>query len=200
MNYSFVEDIFGSFGPVVDTLIGGTFAYIGLIIWLRISGKRTLSKWNSFDYVVTIALGSILASVLVTPSLSVFQTMTSIGLLVTYQFGLTWLSVRSGIVQNVIKAKPSLLLLKGEFIEGSLKRERVAKGEILAAIRLSGCSCVEDIDAVVLETDGSFSVMRNLDIARATALRDIEDFRNHVITHMHSNDHVAHSVSGMEPL
>ncbi len=50
-------------------LIVGNLAYVALIIFLRVSGKRTLSKWNAFDFVVTIALGSILASVVVSKDL-----------------------------------------------------------------------------------------------------------------------------------
>ena len=176
-DYSLANDLLASWASLFHTLIAGTLSYVGLIIWLRVSGKRTLSKWNSFDFVVTIALGSILASALLTKSVSLVQTMVAIGLLVIFQFVLTWLSVRSSIVQNLIKAKPTLLFFKGEFLERWLKKERVAKGEVLAAIRLSGGSSLNDIGAVVLETDGSFSVIKNLNVKEANALRDVQGFR-----------------------
>ncbi len=176
-DYSLFEDIIANWESITHTLVAGTLSYIGLIAWLRVSGKRTLSKWNSFDFIVTIALGSLLASVLLTKSVSFVQTMVAVGLLVVFQFVLTWLSVRSGMVQNLIKGKPTLLLFKGEFIESLRMQERVAKGEILSAIRLSGGSSLEDIDAVILETDGSFSVIKDLDITNATALRDVQGFK-----------------------
>lgn len=176
-DYSLAQDLLANWESLFHTLIAGTLSYFGLIVWLRVSGKRTLSKWNSFDFVVTIALGSILASALLTKSVSLVQTMAAIGLLVCFQFILTWLAVRSSIVQNLIKAKPTLLFFEGEFIEHWLKQERVAKGEVLAAIRLSGGSNLNDIGAVVLETDGSFSVIKNLNVSEASALRDVQGFR-----------------------
>ncbi|MGB3787260.1 MAG: YetF domain-containing protein [Phormidesmis sp.] len=180
-DYSLVEDIAANWESIAHTLIAGTLSYFGLIVWLRVSGKRTLSKWNSFDFVVTIALGSLLASVLLTKSVSFVQTMLAVGLLVVFQFVLTWLSVRSSLIQNLIKAKPTLLFFKGEFIESLRMQERVAKGEILAAIRLSGGSSLADIDAVILETDGSFSVIKDLDITQATALRDVQGFKERAL-------------------
>ncbi len=180
-DYSLVKDITANWESIAHTLVAGTLSYFGLIVWLRVSGKRTLSKWNSFDFVVTIALGSLLASVLLTKTVSFVQVMLAIGLLVSFQFILTWLSVRSSVVQNLIKAKPTLLLFKGEFIESLRMQERVAKGEILSAIRLSGGSSLADIDAVILETDGSFSVIKDLDITQATALRDVQGFKERAL-------------------
>lgn len=182
VDYSLTNDLLASWASLFHTLIAGTLSYVGLIVWLRISGKRTLSKWNAFDFVVTIALGSILASALLTKSVSLVQTMVAIGLLVVFQFVLTWLSVRSDIVQNLIKAKPTLLFFKGEFLEHWLKQERVAKGEVLAAIRLSGGSNLNDIGAVVLETDGSFSVIKDLNANESSALRDVQGFREKALS------------------
>lgn len=183
MDYSLVSDLTSDWARLFHTIVVGTLSYAGLIALLRISGKRTLSKWNSFDFIVTIALGSMLASALLTPDVSFIQAMISVGLLIVYQFVLTWLSVRSGVVQNLIKAKPTLLFFKGEFVQSMLKHERVAEGEVLAAIRLSGGSHLADIDAVVLETDGSFSVIKDLDITAASAFKDVKGFRERAIRH-----------------
>ncbi|MGI8936291.1 YetF domain-containing protein [Leptolyngbya sp. BC1307] len=177
MDYSLFEDLFGTWEATLHTLIVGTLSYFGLIVWLRISGKRTLSKWNAFDFVVTIAFGSILASAMLTGSTSFFQAMLSIGLLIGLQYLITWLSVRTDKVQALIKAKPTLLLFQGQLLEAMLKKQRVAKGEVLAAIRLSGQSQIEAVDAVILETDGSFSIIPTVDPTNASALRDVEGFR-----------------------
>lgn len=181
MNYSLAADLFGSWDSILHTLITGTLSYFGLIVWLRISGKRTLSKWNSFDLVVTIAFGSILASALLSKNTSLFQAMLGIGLLVSFQYLLTWLSVRTDKVQSLIKAEPTLLAFKGELLESTLRKKRVAQGEVLAAIRLSGCGSVEEVDAVVLETNGSFSVIENLDLTTASAFRDVQGFKERAL-------------------
>lgn len=163
--------MFNSWSSLAHTLMAGSLGYVVIIIMLRISGKRTLSKWNSFDFVVTIAFGSILAAMLLSKETSLAQASLGFGLLVLYQYGLTWVAARSSWVQALVKAKPRLLLYQGEFKHKALKDERVTEGEILAAIRSQGIGSLNKVDAVILETDGSFSVIP--DILNATALRDV---------------------------
>lgn len=168
--------MFNQWSSLSHTLVVGTLGYILIIFLLRISGKRTLSKWNSFDFVVTIAFGSILAAMLLSKSTSLAQAGLGFGLLVLYQFILTWLAARSGIVQKLIKAKPTLLFYDGQFIHNHLQQERIAEGEVLAAIRSQGIGDLNQVDAVILETDGSFSVIR--DLQSSSALRDVQGFKD----------------------
>lgn len=182
MDYSLTSDLFGDWASILHTAIVGTLSYFGVIVWLRVSGKRTLSKWNSFDFVVTVAFGSILASSLLSTSTPWLQSMLGVGMLVMFQYILTWLSVRTSVVQSLLKAEPTLLVYKGKFLEKIMKDQRVAKGEVLAAIRLSGSGSVEDTDAVVLETNGNFSVVSSLDITNASALQDVRGFRELAIS------------------
>ncbi|GAB4538878.1 MAG: DUF421 domain-containing protein [Pleurocapsa sp.] len=161
--------------PFLNTILLGTIAYIAIIFMLRISGKRTLAKWNSFDFVITIAFGSILSSILLSTKDSFGTGLLGFGLLVLFQYILTWISVRSSMIQKLVKAEPALLLYRGQLQHDVLKRERVAEGEVLAALRAKGVGAIEDADAVVLETDGSFSVIRDLDNSTASALKDIKE-------------------------
>ncbi|MEL7068824.1 MAG: YetF domain-containing protein [Cyanobacteria bacterium J06581_3] len=183
MDYSISKSLFSDWANIAHTLVAGTLTYVGIIVWLRVSGKRTLSKWNSFDFVVTIAFGSILASVLLTKSTTFVQSMVGVGLLVALQFIITWLSVRSSVVQTLIKAEPHLLLFKGELRQATLKAQRVAEGEVLAAIRLSGYGSIESVDAVILETNGNFSVIENLDLSNASAMQDVKGFRQNAVNY-----------------
>ena len=57
-----------------------------------------------------------------------------------------------------------------------MKKQRIVEGEILAALRASGISAIEDADAVILETDGSFSVIKDIDHTSASALKDVREF------------------------
>ncbi len=166
--------MFNSWSSLAHTFVAGSLGYIVIIFLLRISGKRTLSKWNSFDFVVTIAFGSILAAMLLSKDTSLAQASLGFGMLVLYQFILTTIATRSSLVQNLIKAKPTLLLYEGQFLDKALKQERVAKGEVLASIRNKGIGDMAQVDAVVLETDGSFSVIKTLE--DGSSLRDVEGF------------------------
>ena len=199
MDYSLSDWLFGGWSGILDTLIVGTLSYFGTIVLLRLSGKRTLSKWNSFDFVVTIAFGSILASALLSDTTRFVQAMVGIGILVLLQFVITWLAVRSGAIQTLIKSEPSLLLFKGQMINKTLEKQRVAEGEVLAAIRLSGHSSVDSIDAVILETDGSFSVVEEVDIENASAMRDIREFKKYVAAYVNNPENYSGSKANQNP-
>lgn len=162
--------------PFLEVIITGIIAYVAIIAFLRFSGKRTLAKWNSFDFVVTIALGSVLASSLISTQDEFGKAILAFALLILFQYIITWISVRSSIIQKLIKAEPSLLLYRGEMKRDVMKKERIAEGEILAALRANGVSAIEDADAVVLETDGSFSVITNIDDSSGSALKDVKEF------------------------
>jgi uncharacterized membrane protein YcaP (DUF421 family) len=126
--------LFNSQSYLLNTLIVGILAYIILVFLLRLSGKRTLSKWNSFDFITTVAFGSILATLLLSKDTSLAQGTLGFALLIIFQYVITWVAARSDVVQKLIKSEPSLLLYQGQFQKETLKRERVTEGEVLAAI------------------------------------------------------------------
>lgn len=165
---------FNNWFNLLSVLVVGVLAYIALIVWLRVFGKRTLSKWNAFDFVVTIALGSILATVIISKDVALIEGITAFLLLISLQFVITWLSVRFDFVKNIIKSKPTLLLDKGEFLPEAMRRQRVDQSEIRAAIRSQGLAAIEEAEAVVLETDGTFSVIKKSANDSRSALEDVE--------------------------
>jgi uncharacterized membrane protein YcaP (DUF421 family) len=151
---------FDGWAPIVRTLVLGLLAYVSLVVLLRVSGKRTLSKMNAFDFIVTVALGSTLASVLTSKSVSLVQGVMALALLILMQLVSTFLAVRSDWYQRLIKAQPTLIYFRGEFLEDAMRKQRITREEILAAMRQQGAAVPEDVDAVVLETEGSLSVLR----------------------------------------
>lgn len=164
---------FDSWTPLARTLVIGLICYGGLVLLLRLSGKRTLSKWNAFDLVVTVALGSSLATSLLSKDVTAAQGLLAFALLIGLQFGVTWLTVRLPGLGRLFKSQPTLLLYRGELCREALRRERVPEREVLAALRAGGIGELESVAAVVLETDGTFSVIRELG-QRETALADVE--------------------------
>ena len=126
---------FSSWTDLARVLIVGTLAYAVLVMMLRISGKRTLSKLNAFDLIVTIALGSTLATVLLSKDVALAEGLLAFALLIGLQWVVAWLSVRSRYVREFVKSEPRLLLFRGEYLEGVMARERITRDEIQAAIQ-----------------------------------------------------------------
>lgn len=168
--------IFDSWTALIHTLVAGTFAYIGLIILLRVSGKRTLSKWNAFDFIVTIALGSILGSTLLLRDVSLTTGLFGVAVLVILQFCISWLSVHTAGVQEWVKGNPTLLVYRGKIQHQTLRHERITESEIRVAVREKGFAALEDVEAVVLETNGNFSVIEELKDPSASALMDVHGY------------------------
>ena len=150
---------FPGWAVLVRTLLVGTAAYVTLVLVLRTTGKRTLAKLNAFDLVVTVALGSTLASVLTSKDVAWAQGALAFGLLAGLQYLVTWASVRSARVRGLVRSEPALLLHRGALLPGALRAQRLTTSEVEAAVRAAGLARLEDAHAVVLETDGSLGVV-----------------------------------------
>ncbi len=154
---------FNGWDALLRILLVGIFAYIALVACLRVSGKRTLAKMNAFDFIVTVALGSTLATVLLSKDVALAEGLLAFVLLIGLQFTVAWLSVRFSWVESLVKSEPTLLLYHGQFLQPVMQRERVSQAEITAAVRQQGVANPAEVAAVVLETDGTFSVIQQPD-------------------------------------
>ncbi|EPR11273.1 hypothetical protein M527_04125 [Sphingobium indicum IP26] len=153
--------LFDNWQGLLRVILVGCLAYIMLVIVLRLSGKRTLAKLNAFDLVVTVALGSTLATVLLTKGVALLEGIAAFALLALLQFIIAWSACRYRVVARFAKGKPRILLADGQMIDGALRAERVSKDEVKAAVRSAGIGDLGQVAAVVLETDGSLSVIGN---------------------------------------
>ncbi len=171
-----MKDIFfDSWESVGRIIIISILSYAALVIMLRISGKRTLSKMNAFDFVVTVALGSTLATVILSKDIPFMDGLLAFFMLIFLQYCITWLSVRYKSVKQFITSDPTLLLYKGEVLQQALKKERITMEEIYVAARKHGEADLGKIHAIVLETTGTLSVLSGQPDGNAEALSDIEN-------------------------
>lgn len=150
---------FDGWDSLIRTAVVGVMAYWILVAFLRISGKRTLAKMNAFDWVVTVALGSALATILLNKDVALAQGALGLALLIGLQFVVAWSSVRTRWVRSLVAGEPSMLLYRGSFLRDAMQRERVTEDDMHSALRTSGVASPAEAEAVVLETDGSFSVI-----------------------------------------
>lgn len=157
---------FSGWSGLWRTVVLGVLSYLFLILFLRISGKRTLSKMNAFDFIVTVALGSTLATILLNKQIALAEGLLALLLLITLQFCVTWLAVRSPRLESLVKNEPALLMHLGEFLPRAMRRERVTESEIRSALRGSGFADLQPQLSVVLETDGTFSVFTGTEGSR----------------------------------
>jgi uncharacterized membrane protein YcaP (DUF421 family) len=149
---------FESWYNVGRTVTLSIVGFAALMILLRLSGKRTLSKLNAFDFVFVVAVGSVFASTIISKDITLVEGVAAMATLIAIQVILAELAARVPLIERIINGEPTLLLSKGKFIPRALSKERITEEEVRSAIRAKGVNRVEDVDAVILENDGSLSV------------------------------------------
>ncbi|MDQ3101127.1 MAG: DUF421 domain-containing protein [Bacteroidota bacterium] len=158
-----MENIFfDSWESTGRTFLITIMAYILLVVMLRTSGKRTLSKMNAFDMVVTIAMGSTLATVILNKSVALLDGVLALFLLIYLQYAITWLNVRSSTMRKLVRSSATLLVFQGELLRDEMKKQRITVEEIQEAARANGCTSTSQLKAVILETTGELNVIKEL--------------------------------------
>ena len=148
-------------------------AYLILVFLIRVSGKRTLAKLNAFDLVVTVALGSLLASTIVSKSSALAEGMLAIAVLVGMQYVIAFFAARSDAFDAMVKNKPTLLVWQGEMLKDVMQKERITEQEVRCAVRESSQIEMEAVVAVVMETTGTLSVITNETAKEPDALKGV---------------------------
>jgi len=168
---------FDAWGDLVRVLLVGTAAYVSLVVLLRLSGKRTLAKLNAFDLIVTVALGSTLATIFLSTDVSWTEGALALVLLVVLQLVVAWTTTRWPASRRALTAEPTLLLWHGEVREAALRQHRVSLSELRQAVRSSSSGDLSEVGAVVLESDGTLSVVPASSLGDGSALADVPGAR-----------------------
>lgn len=164
---------FDSWAEILRVVVVGSASYASVVILLRFSGKRTLGQLNAFDFLVTVAFGSTLATILLSQDVAFFEGLTALAVLAGLQFAVAWASAHVPAARSVVASKPAALVVSGEIQYSQLRKNRLSESEILQAIRATGAGDVADVAAVVLETNGKISVIPKSKLGNGSALRGV---------------------------
>lgn len=150
--------------PTLDVLLKGllltTMGMFWVVLLVRINGLRSFSKMTNFDFVMTVAVGSLLASASQTNNWSSFlQAVVAMAALFLVQSVTAWLRRRSEKIEAIMQNTPVILMRNGEIIESALAETRVARSDLLAKLREANVLDMQQVRAVVLETTGDISVL-----------------------------------------
>jgi uncharacterized membrane protein YcaP (DUF421 family) len=151
---------FESWHSLERIAVVGALAYLTLVIVLRLTGHKSLTKMNVFDFVFVVALGDVLASGLMDKEATYTETVAGLAVLLALRIVLQFAAKKSDSFERLLNGAALLLYRRGEFMEGAMRREDVTREEILAAMRQENIYSLDDVEAVVLETDGAFSVIK----------------------------------------
>lgn len=165
---------FDTWDEVGRIALTGLLYYLFIILAVRLAGKRSTSKMNNFDWIVTVAIGSIAGSTILLKDVSLINGLAGTGVLLVLQYVSTKASVHSKAIGQLLRASPTLLVYQGDYLHQTMQRERVTAAEIRAAVREQGIADLDQVWAVILESDAEMSVIRNPDAGQAPILKDVE--------------------------
>ncbi|WP_236782543.1 DUF421 domain-containing protein [Allobacillus saliphilus] len=130
---------------------------------------------NMFDLIITVAIGSTFATIILNSKISIFEGIVALVLLTFLQYLVAWLSVRSKLFLNLIKSTPVLLFYEERYKTKAMKVNRVHRSEILQSVREQGIGSLDQVKAVVMETNGSLSIIRKSENNDENALQNVTE-------------------------
>jgi uncharacterized membrane protein YcaP (DUF421 family) len=165
----FIKDWAGLLNVFVCTVV----AYLAVFSFIRISGKRTMSKLSAFDFVVAVTLGSTLSSMILA-KVPVIEGLLGVAIIIGLQFSLAKLAQNSSAMETIIQSRPALLFYNGEFMEKTLSDESITQEEIHAAVRKFRLERMDEVRAVVMESNGDLTVVKMEEGAGPSSLDDLD--------------------------
>jgi uncharacterized membrane protein YcaP (DUF421 family) len=172
------EWIVTSWPDLAGALVSSLAIYVALIVYTRIMGMRSFSKMSSFDFALTIAIGSVVANVALMKSPPLLLGLV----ILAFLFGLQWAvaNIRqhwdSG--QKYLDNTPLLLMRGQEILDDNLMEANVTRAELFAKLREANVLTLSQVRAVVIETTGDVSVLHGDDESPEfdpVLLRDVRD-------------------------
>jgi len=133
--------------------------YTFLLTVLRLFGRRQLAQLTTFDLVVVLLLGSAVETAMIRGYVVLAAGLVSAASLLLMNAILTRLMLRSRRFCHLVGGGPVLLVNNGAVVEEHLRRAGLTKADLAEALRSQGFSNAGDVQAAVLETDGSLSVI-----------------------------------------
>ncbi|MGB3723710.1 MAG: YetF domain-containing protein [Pacificimonas sp.] len=167
--------------PTLDLLLRAVLltavGMVWVVILVRLVGLRSFSKMTNFDFVMTVAVGSLLASAGQATKWSGFaQIMLSMAALFLVQVITARLRKSSDAVEDIMQNEPILLMRDGQIIQSALSKSRVAESDLIAKLREANAIDMSKVKAVVLETTGDVSVLHGDDHLDDRLIRNVRGF------------------------
>lgn len=148
-----------SFAASVTVVLTAVGIYLVLVLFTRLAGLRTFSKMSTVDFAVTVAVGSVLASTILTKDPPLAQSVVALAALFMMQYGASLLRMNSDAMIDVLDNRPVLVMAGPEILHENLKNVRMTENDLYAKLRQANVTRRDQIRAVVMETTGDVSVL-----------------------------------------
>lgn len=154
-------------------LLSTVSIFVAVLVATRITGLRSFSKMSSFDFAMTVAVGSVMASTSLTSATPVAHGVLALAGLYGFQALVARLRERSERFGDVVDNTPTLLMAGPHILHEHLRSVRVTEADLRAKLREANVTRYDDVLAVVLETTGDISVLHGSSELQPGLLRGV---------------------------
>jgi uncharacterized membrane protein YcaP (DUF421 family) len=133
--------------------------YVALVFFTRVVGLRSFSKMSSYDFAITVAFGSVLASTVLTQNPPLLQSVVGLAALFLIQYAVSSLRTRFDGVARTVDNGPLLIMAGSEILRDNLHAARMTEDDLYAKLREANVTRLEQVRAVVMESTGDVSVL-----------------------------------------
>ena len=155
MDMLFFDNI-DKLGRIVLTAVT---VYVLIVIITKVSGKRSTSQLNNFDWIVTVMIGSLGASTILLKNIPLIEGISSILVLYVMQFLVTKYASISPQFSSFILSEPRIVFYQGQFLPDAMRAERLTRQELECAMRSEGVNSFDDVEAIVFESDAQLTII-----------------------------------------
>jgi len=152
---SIPDDLFTMTVPVAEKIIRTVAVYAGLLLLLRLAGKRDLAQLNTFDRVVLLLLSNVVQNAIIGTDDSLLGGMLGAATLIGVNSAIARLVLRNDAAVRLVEGTETTLVRDGLLDTAALTRLGLRKDDVLLALRQQGALRVEDVEQAVLAPGGS---------------------------------------------
>ena len=134
--------------------------YLAVVVLTNIAGKRSFSKMSSFDFAMTISIGAIMATTILSPTVTFFQGITGLAAIFVLELLSNFLREKYKLYRKAVDNQPLLLMDGSIILKENLEKARLTEGDLRAHLRRANILRLSQVRAVVFENTGEISVLK----------------------------------------
>ncbi|HEX2988316.1 MAG TPA: YetF domain-containing protein [Chloroflexota bacterium] len=145
--------------PAWELALRCAVIYLGLLIGLRLFGKREVGQITLFDLVTVLLVANAVQPAMTGPDSSLVGGLIIIATLLLLNRAMGWARLHSPLFRQLLQSHPTVIAQEGHWLPNAMKREGLAEDEAEMALREHGLSSVKEAKLAVLELDGTISIV-----------------------------------------
>lgn len=146
--------------PWWELIVRGALVYLGVLVLMRLSGKRTIGEFSPFDVIVMLLLAEAASPALTGGDDSIPGGLLVVATLIALNFVVAYASTRSRALDKVLQGRPVVLVRHGELFHEVLRKHNMPEGDLREAMRAKEILRIDDVELALLEPDGEVSIFK----------------------------------------